>query len=129
MKKIFCVLVCIFAVSSMGFAESKAEYSPNVVVGDGKNGNAWGQWEKSVKDAPVKEVRMRVKHIKGDKAYINLRFKGGDALDGGKRIYLTPGKEAKVSWNVGGQHPNGKPLVLNAYDGEVKILKVAVIQQ
>lgn len=128
MKNYVALFVCLLMTGSVLLAESKAEYSPNVVAGDGKNGNAWGQWVQNVKDAPVKEVRMRLKHLKGDKVYVNLRFKGGNALDGGKRVYLEPGKDLKVTWNVGDQNPNGKPLVLNAYDGEVKVLKVAVIQ-
>ena len=124
-------MLWVLAVSSLGFAESKAEYSPNVVAGDGKNGNVWSQWTQNVKEAPVKEVRMRIQRVKGsDKTYVNLRFgKKGQALDGGKRIYLADGKETKVTWNVGGVSPGGQPLVLNAYDGEVKILKVAVIQE
>ena len=131
MKKIFCLLLWVLCAFSMGIAESKAEYAPNVVAGDGKNGNVWAQWTQTVKEAPVKEVRIRLQRVKGnEKTFVNLRFgKKGQTLDGSKRVYLADGKEVVITWNVGGVSPGGQPLVLNAYDGEVKILKVAVIHQ
>lgn len=131
MKKAIRLLILISALCAFVNAESKTEYAPNVVAGHGKNGFAWGQWTQTVKEAPVKEVRMRLQRIKGgDNAYVNLRFgRKGQALDGGKRVYLKDGKEVVVTWNVGGTSPGGQPLILNAYNCEVKVMKVAVIHK
>jgi len=123
-------MILLLGMTVNGFTESKKEYAPNSIVGHGKNGFAWGQWTQTIKEAPVKEVRMRLKRIKGgDDAYVNLRFgRKGTALDGGKRVYLKDGKDVLVTWNVGGTSPGNQPLILNAYNCEVKVLKVAVIQ-
>lgn len=50
----------------------------------------------------------------------------GKTLDGSKRIYLDSDKVVTVSWNVGNVAPNGQPLVMIAYDGEVFVEYITV---
>lgn len=42
-----------------------------------------------------------------------------------KREHLTNNKETVFWWNVN-QAPNGKPLVINAYNGEVMLKVVSI---
>lgn len=128
MKKMMWLVFVMMGCSAL-YAESKAEYAPKMVIGDGKNGNVWGQWSQTVKEASVKEVHVHLHRVKGsENTYVNLRFgKKGQALDGAKRVYLKDTKAVWVRWNVGNTAPGGKPLILNAYDGEVKVNKVVVV--
>lgn len=129
MKKSMCLVLLVIGCCTVLYAESKTEYAPNSVVGDGKNGNAWGQWSQTLKEAPVKEVHVHLQRVKGtDETYVNLRFgKNGQTLDGSKKVHLKGTKAMWVRWNVGNTAPGGKPLILNAYDGEVKVNKVVVV--
>lgn len=83
----------------------------------------------TVKEAPVKEVHIHLQRVKGsEKTFVNLRFgPKGQTLDGSKRVFLKDTKAVWVRWNVGNTAPGGKPLILNAYDGEVKVNKVVVV--
>lgn len=87
-----------------------------------------GQWVQAVREAPVKRVVARVRSLSTSrKTYINARFgRGGTTFEGGRRVYLEPGQEVDVEWNVGGQTPGGQPLILNAYEGKVLLLRVVV---
>lgn len=129
-KCAFLLLLCMGMTLSVQ-AEAKKEFAPNVLIGDGKNGNSGTRWNVMLAERPVKEVRIRLQRVKGDNnTFVNLRFgPKGQTLDGGKRVYLKDGNEQVVTWNVGGQSPGNQPLFLIGYAGEVKVLKVAVIYQ
>lgn len=131
MKSVLGFWLLISSFSFAVLAESKTEFTPNQLVGHGKNGFAWGQWNQRLKEKPVREVRIRLQRLKGgDNAYVNLRFgRKGQTLDGGKRVYLKDGKSVLVTWKVGGVAPGGQPLILNAYNGEVRATNVTVIYQ
>ncbi|MBN1270376.1 MAG: hypothetical protein JXB04_12365 [Kiritimatiellae bacterium] len=87
-----------------------------------------GQWKQPVKEAPVKRVGARVRSLSGsNKTFINARFgRKGTTFENGRRVYLPPGQEMDVVWNVGGQMPGGQPLIINAYDGQVLLVTVVV---
>ncbi|WFB37334.1 hypothetical protein P3T73_06110 [Kiritimatiellota bacterium B12222] len=131
MRKMACLLLIWVGFSSFAFAESKKEYAPNVMIGDGKNGNSGTRWNMMLEERPIKEIRIRMQRVKGnDQTFVNLRFgPKGQTLDGGKRVYLKNNDEVVITWNVGGQSPGNQPLYLIGYAGEVKVMKVAVIYQ
>jgi len=102
------------------------KFAPKQTIGDGKNGRASGQWKQQVSHEPIKRVVVICRRMKGgDDTFINLRFEGKGTLDGGKRVYLKDNDKRKYVWEVN-QSSNGKPLVLNAYQGEVYIREVYV---
>ena len=131
MKKFICLMLVVTGFTMAAYAESKKEFAPNVLIGDGKNGNSGTRWNIMLEEKPVKEVRIRMQRVKGDNnTFVNLRLgPKGQTLDGGKRVYLKDGNEQVITWNVGGQAPGNQPLFLIGYAGEVKVLKVAVIYQ
>ncbi|MFT5125861.1 MAG: hypothetical protein ACI9TH_004067 [Kiritimatiellia bacterium] len=122
-------VVCMIALNANVFAKDQIEeYKPNVTLGDGKDGRVWKQWIQATKEAPVSEVRAKLRKVKGGPdCYLNLRFgKDGTTLDNSKRITLADEKVVTVSWNVGNVSPNGKPLIINAYKGEVLVEYITV---
>jgi hypothetical protein len=123
------VLVCVVALNARVCAKDQVEeYKPKVTIGDGKEGRVFKQWIQATREAPVAEVRAKVRKVKGGgDCYLNLRFgRKGSALDGGKRIPLPDNKVVTVSWNVGNVNPGGQPLIMNAYKGEVLVEYITV---
>jgi hypothetical protein len=86
-----------------------------------------GQWKQTIPEGVVKEIRAEVKRVKGsNKTFINARFgREGKTFENGRRVYLTSGDTEKVVWKVNAA-PNGKDLIINAYEGEVFLSGVAV---
>lgn len=111
-------------VSGLGRADS---FLVNQIISDGKNGRTWGQWKQVVREQEVRMVTAVVQRQSGnDDTFVNLRFEGEPTFEGGKRIYLRNDREQSVQWDVSGKVPDGKPLVLNAYNGEVLLKSVHV---
>lgn len=105
----------------------KQDIKPNIVIADGKEGRKWGQYNEKIQERKVEKIGLVVvRQSGGDDTYVNIRFgKDGTTLDGSKREYLKNTKENVFWWNVN-QSPNGKPLVINAYNGEVMLKVVSI---
>lgn len=102
-------------------------YPVNQVLGDGKNGRQFRKWTQGLPERPVQSVSITLRRQSGgDGTFVNLRFGDGSTFENGKREYLRGGGTTTVNFEVGGQTPNGQPLVLNAYDGEVYVQSVRV---
>ena len=102
-------------------------YPANLVIGDGKSGRSYGKWTQSLPERPVQSVSITVRRQSGgDGTFVNLRFGSGATFENGKREYLRGNGTMTLTWNVGGIAPNGQPLVLNAYDGEVFVQSARV---
>lgn len=109
------------------FLQLGGNFSVNQVVGDGKNGRTFAKWTQSLPERPVESVSVTVRRQSGgDNTYVNLRFGSGATFENGKREYVRGGGTMTLTWNVGGVVPNGQPLVLNAYDGEVFVQSARV---
>jgi len=103
-------------------------FEPNVVISDGKEGRPWAKWSQPIKEHPVKQVIAVLRRESGgDDTFVNLRFgDGGQAFEGGRRVHLKSNKKQKVVWQVHNEEPNGRPLVMNAYHGTVRVLGVSI---
>jgi|GEM_PF-4601401 len=107
--------------------QAQESFSPNMVIGDGKNGNAYAKWTESIKNQGVESVSASVRRLKGtNTTYVNIRFQDGLTFENGKRIYLTDDRSRIVTWNGGGQQSGGKPLTLMAYGGEVLLESIEI---
>lgn len=111
------VILCLYLPGRV-LAE---DYSLGYQISDGKNGRLFKQWTQPIKESPVQSVSITLrKDSGGNDTFVNLRFGRGDTFENGRRVFLTHTGTQTVSWNVG-QAPNGEPLVLNAYNGEVYV--------
>lgn len=132
-----CVLLPMSALaeprgSSLGGGRLQANETFRVgqVLGDGKSGRAYAKWSQRIQDRGVESVMAVVRRQSGGNGtYVNLRYGDDSTFENGKRVYLKDNRSQSVSWNVGGQAPGGRPLVLNAYDGEVVLESVEVRYQ
>lgn len=95
---------------------------------DGKGGRPFRKWIQQLPNRPVQRVTIVCSLQSGGAGtFVNLRYgENGNAFEGGKREYVRGGGLSTISWNVGGETPEGRPLVLNAYDGEVYVESVEV---
>lgn len=126
MTRIYVFLLSAFlawgALTTTGHAQQK--FFPDVVIS-----SQTGKWKQAVNEKPVKQIDCQVVRVSGgDDTYINFRFgDDGKTFPGGKRFYVTKSERMKFSVPANGVSPNGKPLVINAYKGSVKITHVTVI--
>jgi len=109
-------------------AFSEQEFEPSLSISDGKDGRLFAKWIQPVLERPVKTVRVRLrKESGGEDTFVNLRFgEDGHTFENGRRVYLADNEMQVVTFDVAGQSPNGKPLVMNAYNGVVLVKKVAI---
>jgi hypothetical protein len=105
----------------------KQDLKPNIVISDGKSGRKWGQFNEKIQERRVQKVGLVITRVSGgDDTFVNMRFgKDGVTFDGSKREYLKDAKRHEVWWNVN-EAPKGRPLVINAYNGEVKLEIVSI---
>jgi hypothetical protein len=105
------------------------KYTPKKVLGDGKDGRVFANYEQAINAKPVKEIHAIAEQVSGGAdTYINVRFGDGNTLENGRRIPIV-GKKSRVKWTVGGVSANGKPMVIKAYNGEVRLIWVEIIHQ
>lgn len=116
----FCQVQLAVAVPTVLLQFGGQNYPVNQVIGDGKSGRTFAKWTQGIPERGVQSVSITMRRQSGgDNTYVNLRFGSGATFENGKREYLRGGGTMTFTWNVGGMAPNGQPLVLNAYDGEV----------
>ena len=114
---VWAALTAAVAIPVAAYAKS-AKYEPNARL---------GQWRVSLEERLVKTVRVDVQRVRGsDKTFINARFgREGQTFENGRRVYLRDTEWTTVTWNVN-QAPNGKELIITAYEGEVQLRHVKV---
>lgn len=123
---ILALLICCGAWSPV-LADDSEFFNVQTVVGDGSDGRIYRKWEQQIHEERVRSVEVTLQRKSGSKdTYVNLRFGDGMTFENGKRVQLGDSSERTVSWNVDGRKPEGKPLVLNAYKGEVEVRSVRV---
>ena len=123
-------VIAFALVSSVGpaLAEQDQHIEVEQVLGDGKNGNVFRDWGANLREATISRVTAVVQRVRGgNDTYVNLRFGDGGTFDNGKRVPVGS-QTQEVSWNVGSA-PNGKPLVLKAYSGEVLLKSLTIYFQ
>lgn len=121
-----------FALCSLFAAVAIAEqqFEPRLDISDGKGGRPFAKWVQHAQEKPIKKVAFQVWRVSGgDDTFINLRFGDENTVENGKRVYLKNNEKQRVEFNIGGRAPGGKPLVLNAYNGVVKVRWVGVYYQ
>ncbi len=93
-------------------------FEPNVRI---------GQWRVDLEEREVKTITVEVQRVRGsNRTFMNARFgREGQTFEGGRRVYLRHTDWETVTWQVN-QSPNGRPLIFNAYDGEIMLRKVTV---
>jgi hypothetical protein len=124
MKSPLPLLLSLICLGSIAFADSGSDsFKLNEAV--------LTQWKQNVQERPVQKIMIHLKRESGDNnTFVNLRFGGGSVtLDGAKRVYLTDNKWRKYTWNCNGVMPKNKPLILNAYNGSVRVDYVQVVWQ
>lgn len=105
------------------------QFEPRIVCGDGKNGRRWGQFNQVLPDFTYYEVRVKMRRVSGgNDTFVNLRFgRDGQTLDGSKRVYLRDNEVVEETWRFERIRPK-EPLILNAYNGEVEVLRVRAVR-
>ena len=125
------LLSAVFAITvllpSCALADNTDIFHDKVEISDGKNGRLWNQWSRAVGSETVLRVFATVKKVSGgNDTFINLRWGNGSAFENGKQVFLQNNKPFTAQWSVN-QRANGRPLVLNAYNGVVAIISVKVV--
>lgn len=122
-RRTFILALAASALAPLAsFGKTMQEFYCKVNIGDGKDGRIWKRCEQPIKEHHVDLVKTKVRRLKGDaNTYINLRFgKDGKAVENGRRVYLADDKEVVIVWKVN-EAPRGRPIVINAYNGEVHV--------
>lgn len=110
-----------------GALQSNESFQVGRTLGDGNDGRTFAKWTQNIKEQGVTTVIASLRRQSGGSGtYVNLRYGNDGTFENGKRVYLKDNRPQSVSWSVGGEKPNGRPLVLNAYDGEVVLDSVEV---
>lgn len=124
------MLVMMAAIPAEAKKDNKEMFEPNLVCGDGKDGRRWAQFNQVLPDFTYYEVRVKMRRVSGgDDTFVNLRFgRDGKTLDGSKRVYLRDNKVIEEVWRFDRIRPGNTPLILNAYKGEVEVIRVLAIR-
>ncbi|MCB0345223.1 MAG: hypothetical protein KDD66_08890 [Bdellovibrionales bacterium] len=133
----FCALAyVVFGIGTLFVTAASADSNVeslqvNSTTGDGRNGRTFAKWSHVPQDRPIEQIRITLSRVSGgDDTFVNLRFDGGDTFENGKRVSVRGGKALTTGvWSLGGQRAGGKALVLNAYNGEVRIGRVDIQYQ
>jgi len=107
--------------------ETIQHFTVGQVISDGKAGRVWNEWKSSIPEGSVDSVSVVMRRDTGGAdTYINLRYENGQTFENGKRVYLHDTGSKTVFWNLKGEAPNGRALILNAHNGEVFIEAIEV---
>ena len=100
----------------------------NQKIGDGSNGRPFAKWVRGIDNRKVEKISFTIQRLQGGKdSYVNLRFEGGDTFGGGKRFSSISSVSAKTYEVEVNESPNGKPLIMTAYNGEFNLVDVTII--
>jgi hypothetical protein len=104
-------------------ARAEQKFEPKQVIG-----GANGKWKQAIEDKPILRIDCQVERVSGgDDVFINFRFADdGKTFPGGKRFPVNKDQRIKVEVPGNGVRSGGKPLVVNAYNGQVRLVSVVV---
>jgi hypothetical protein len=124
----FCVVAFFLNATIPQHAEGQlSQFSPNIILSDGKDGRVWQQWKQSINNSPISSIVAQVQKVSGgNDTFVNLRFGNDNALENGRQFFVGNGARTTLTWNLNGAIANGKPLVMNAYKGEVRLLYLKI---
>ncbi len=127
--RFIAALFCLAAAPAFA-KEHKHEFKPNTNFGDGKGGRVFKQFNEKVEERHISRIAMTVsRRSGGEDTFLNVRFgREGATLDGSKREYLKNDKRTILEWKVN-QKPGGKPVIVNAYNGEVFVENVVIFYE
>ena len=115
-------LLMMVVVTGMARAEEQ-KFQPKIDIS-----SQTGKWKQAIKEKPIQRVDCTIQRVAGgDDTYINFRFgDNGKTFPGGKRFHLTDNKHTSLKIPLDGMTAGNQPLVINAYNGTVKILYVTI---
>lgn len=127
----FLLVNSLPAMADIGTELNSQSMVVNQTIGDGKNGRSFAKWTYSPENRPIESISIVMSRVNGgEDTFVNLRFEGGEALENGKRVHVRGGKSLTTgTWTVSGQQAKGRPLALNAYNGEVRVGRVTINYQ
>ncbi len=80
-----------------------------------------------IPNVPVESVEAVVRRESGTTdTFVNLRFEGSETFENGRRAQVDWSNSRPIVWNLDGARPEGRPLVLNAYNGNVHVDEIRV---
>ncbi len=125
---LFALPLAACALPALAGKDKVEQFKPNLVISDGKSGRRWGQFNQTLPEKSYYQAKVQMKRVSGgDDTFVNLRFgREGQTLDGSKRVYLKSKDVVEETWTFNRTAPNGKSLILNAYNGEVEVLRVQI---
>ena len=126
---VILLVACFAAVLSPSSAHARDDrlvFKVKEVFSDGKGGRIWRQWRQSIPERTVERVEVVLTRVSGgDDTFVNLRYGDGETFEHGKQFHVRADQKETAAWEVSAP-PLGQPLVLNAYNGEVRVDKVIV---
>jgi hypothetical protein len=126
----FCTTVLLLLPSTTMAKQPRMEtvtVGVNQTIGDGKDGRPYSKWTFQPENYPIMNIAITARRTSDSKeTYLNLRIKGQQTFEGGKREYLRNTNDTVLTWNTGGKATGNKPIELNAYGGEVYISKATI---
>ena len=104
-------------------ARAEQKFEPKLVIGE-----AIGKWKQQIQDKPIERIDCQVERVSGgDDVFINFRFgDDGKAFPGGKRFAVNKSQRMKIEVPGHGIRSGGKPLVVNAYQGTVRLVVMTI---
>lgn len=96
-------------------------FDVNRVISEGNS------WRTALPDRPVESVEVILRREPGSSTdtYVNMRFEGAETFESGRRAQVDRSSNHALTWNVNAE-PQGRPLILNAYNGEVYVDRIRV---
>lgn len=87
-------------------------------------------WKKAIPEGRVDSIEAVLRRESGSTdTFVNLRFEGNETFENGKRVQIDWRNDRVVSWDVAGARSEGRPLVLNAYNGNIYVEEIRVHYQ
>ena len=117
----------LFLSTHSAHAVEPDHFPVGFTISDGKEGRVWKQWRQNIQTQAVSTIQATLRRTKGTPStYVTLRFGTDPVLENGRRVTLENDEPQTITWDADGAVAHGKPLVLNAYEGEVEIESVTV---
>lgn len=98
--------------------EADQSISINQSISDGRYGN-WHEWNTNIPNRPLKRIEVTLERERGTRdTFVNLGFANSANFEP-MRVYLRDDGQTTITWDTRNERPNGRPLVMKAYNGKV----------